>query len=311
MTQRASFPIIGIGKTQDDCSVSPTLIVILTNTYHHDYMKKEYINYKIIVDKELLEFLRPEEGKKFSKMDALCDLLDKASGEKREKLVYFGTVVTLRKGQFVTTVSSLAKQWKWHRATARGFLDTLENFGMAKIDAHKKFFLITMNYTLPETEGLQPSLMTPEEEHINKWICGYLSLEEMAESAVQFITSTENLLAMPVTDKGQGVGERLHKLFSHIILQQTNLFPANPLLSDALEKMYCEVCHRNLTMFLQLLSSAGLSLIAEQHPELPQLLPPSILERASESLHQLWEYYAPYFEKTPQKKVGKTFHNEQ
>ena len=112
-------------------------------------MKKEYINYRIIADKELLEFLRSDEEERFSKMDALCDLLDKASGESRDSLTYFGTTVTLRKGQFVTTVSNLARQWKWHRATTRSFLDALENFGMARIDAHKKFFLITMNYTLP------------------------------------------------------------------------------------------------------------------------------------------------------------------
>lgn len=62
-------------------------------------MKKEYINYRIIADKELLEFLRSEEEDRFSKMDALCDLLDKAAGENRESLTYFGTAVTLRKGQ--------------------------------------------------------------------------------------------------------------------------------------------------------------------------------------------------------------------
>ena len=82
-------------------------------------MKKEYINYRIIADKELLEFLRSDEEERFSKMDALCDLLDKASGESRDSLTYFGTNVTLRKGQFVTTVSKLARQWKWHRATTR------------------------------------------------------------------------------------------------------------------------------------------------------------------------------------------------
>ena len=41
-------------------------------------------------------------------------------------------------------------------------------------------------------------------------------LEEMAESAVQFITTTEHVLSMPVTDSGAGIGERLHKLFAHI-----------------------------------------------------------------------------------------------
>ena len=140
-------------------------------------MKKEYINYRIIADKELLEFLRSDEEERFSKMDALCDLLDKASGESRGSLTYFGATVTMRKGQIVTAVGTRDRQWDWRRETASRDLDALENFGMARIDAHKKFFLITMNYTLPETEGLQPRMMSPEEERINKWICGYLCLE--------------------------------------------------------------------------------------------------------------------------------------
>lgn len=269
-------------------------------------MNKEYINYRIIVNKELLEFLRSDEEDRFSKMDALCDLLDKASGENRNSLTYFGTAVTLRKGQFVTTVSNLARQWKWHRATTRSFLDALEGFGMAKIDAHKKFFLITMNYTLPETEGLQPRMMSPEEEHINKWICGYLCLEEMAESAVQFITATEHILATPMTDNGTGIGERLHQLFSHIILQRTNLFPVNPVLSATLERMYDEVCHRDLAIFLQLLASEGLNLIGEGHPELVQYLSSLIPDKASDDLRRLWEYYTPYFEGINQEKAEKT-----
>lgn len=274
-------------------------------------MKKEYINYRIIADKELLEFLRSDEEDRFSKMDALCDLLDKASGENRDSLTYFGTTVTLRKGQFVTTVSNLARQWKWHRATTRSFLDALESFGMARIDAHKKFFLITMNYTLPETEGLQPRMMSPEEERINKWICGYLCLEEMAESAVQFITTTEHILSMPVTDNGADIGERLHKLFAHVILQRTNLFPANPTLSVTLERMYGEVCHRDLAIFLQLLASAGLNLLGGQRPEVQEYLSALLPDKASEDLRLLWEYYAPYFEGINQEKAGKTPQTDQ
>ena len=67
-------------------------------------MKKEYINYRIIADKELLEFLRSDEEERFSKMDALCDLLDKASGESRDSLTYFGTNVT---AQFPRCVGEL------------------------------------------------------------------------------------------------------------------------------------------------------------------------------------------------------------
>ena len=163
-----------------------------------------------------------------------------------------------------------------------------------------------MNYTLPETEGLQPRMMSPEEERINKWICGYLCLEEMAESAVQFITTTEHVLSMPVTDSGAGIGERLHKLFAHIILQRTNLFPPNPTLSATLERVYSEVCHRDVAICLQLLASAGLNLIGVQCPKVPEYLLALIPDKAPEDLRQLWEYYAPYFEGINQEKAGKT-----
>ena len=90
-------------------------------------MKKEYINYRIIADKELLEFLRSDEEERFSKMDALCDLLDKASGESRDSLTYFGTNVTLRKGQFVTTVNGngtvprrAVSSMRWRNSAWRG-----------------------------------------------------------------------------------------------------------------------------------------------------------------------------------------------
>lgn len=148
-------------------------------------------------------------------------------------------------------------------------------------------------------------MMSPEEERINKWICGYLCLEEMAESAVQFITTTEHVLSMPVTDSGAGIGERLHKLFAHIILQRTNLFPANPTLSATLERVYCEVCHRDVAIYLQLLASAGLNLIDVQCPKVPEYLLALIPDKVSEDLRLLWEYYAPYFEGINQEKAGK------
>ena len=37
-------------------------------------MKKEYINYRIIADKELLEFLRSDEEERFSKMPSVTYL---------------------------------------------------------------------------------------------------------------------------------------------------------------------------------------------------------------------------------------------
>ncbi|MEE1080316.1 MAG: hypothetical protein U0L19_04230, partial [Bacteroidales bacterium] len=67
-------------------------------------------------DRSLLEYLKPKSEDRFSKLEAYCDLLSRASsgafvaanGERREELV---------PGQFVASISELARKWKWQRAT--------------------------------------------------------------------------------------------------------------------------------------------------------------------------------------------------
>ena len=70
-------------------------------------------------DRSLLEYLKPKSEDRFSKLEAYCDLLSRASsgafvaanGERREELV---------PGQFVASISELARKWKWQRALLCG-----------------------------------------------------------------------------------------------------------------------------------------------------------------------------------------------
>ena len=79
-------------------------------------------------DRSLLEYLKPKSEDRFSKLEAYCDLLSRASsgafvaaiGDRQEELV---------PGQFVASISELARKWKWQRATVRSFVEGLVALG--------------------------------------------------------------------------------------------------------------------------------------------------------------------------------------
>ena len=68
------------------------------------------------VDRSLLEFLKPKAEERYSKLEAYCDLLSKASSGAYQSPGTDGALQLLP-GQFVATISELARQWQWQRAT--------------------------------------------------------------------------------------------------------------------------------------------------------------------------------------------------
>ena len=78
------------------------------------------------VDRSLLEFLKPKAEERYSKLEAYCDLLSKASAGAYQAHGTEGTLQLLP-GQFVATISELARQWQWQRATVRQLSPDLPN----------------------------------------------------------------------------------------------------------------------------------------------------------------------------------------
>ena len=76
----------------------------------------------------LLEFLAPEEDKRLTKLEAFRDLLEMATHFKGHVSCY-GQEFDLVPGEVITTISELAKKWRWQRATVRKFVDTLVELG--------------------------------------------------------------------------------------------------------------------------------------------------------------------------------------
>lgn len=64
------------------------------------------------VDRSLLEFLKPKSEERYSKLEAYCDLLSRASAGAYATPEAEGALQLLP-GQFVATISELSRQWKW------------------------------------------------------------------------------------------------------------------------------------------------------------------------------------------------------
>lgn len=82
----------------------------------------------ILADIKVFDYLKEKTGDRKTKTEAYCDLLNKSLAGFVSPFLRkqdYG----LRPCQCHVTVSDLAAEWHWHRATVRSFLDTLESFG--------------------------------------------------------------------------------------------------------------------------------------------------------------------------------------
>ena len=223
--------------------------------------------YRIQIGNDLLAYLHSESGEKYSKMSAFRSLIEIAIGDKKE---FPAIAKPLPEGQVALTVSGLAKHWNWHRTTVRKFLSTLEEAGAVKVISRSRYFILTISCVMPDGENIQTPLLSEEELLLNRWLCGYLTIEELAETLAHFITGTDKLFVPEPTGKRSGrqasTGERLHKLVAHIILHCAEIIPANKQVNEALERLFSDECGKDLVRFLQRLTFAGLRLIEAGTP---------------------------------------------
>ena len=96
------------------------------------------------VDRSLLEFLKPKAEERYSKLEAYCDLLSKASSGAYQSPGTDGSLQLLP-GQFVATISELARQWQWQRATVRQFISGLTKLGQLSVEPYSKSFIFSVN----------------------------------------------------------------------------------------------------------------------------------------------------------------------
>ncbi len=218
--------------------------------------------YQVRISNTLLDYLKPESGTKYSKIAAFRDLLEQSvsAGKKTPS-----SCAPLLNGQASVTISGLSKRWNWHRTTVSRFISTLEQFGAVKAKQRGGVVIVTMTCMVAEDEDKRTDLFSEDEQRMNRWLCGYLAIEEQVETLVHFITETDRIFDAEATgkrtDRKVSVGGRLHRLIAHIILQHTDMIPEKEQVNEALERLFADECGKDLARFLQRLTIAGLQLI--------------------------------------------------
>ena len=111
-------------------------------------MTKKNNSYSVVsggqqdAERSLLEYLKPKQEDRFSKLEAFCDLLSRASNG-ASSCMCGDKKVDLLPGQFVATVSDLARTWQWQRATVRQFLEGLVTLAMSLPSTSQSVCLLT------------------------------------------------------------------------------------------------------------------------------------------------------------------------
>ena len=90
------------------------------------------------------------------------------------------------------TISDLATEWHWHRATVRSFLETLEAFGQLKRTRLAKSIVVTMPVQSGQSSAAsvvqrQPDFAIQLQEVLSDWIVGKMTSADVGNICGQAV----------------------------------------------------------------------------------------------------------------------------
>lgn len=148
---------------------------------------------QVLADMMFFDYLKEKVGERKTKTGAYYDLLEKATAGFIAPFLKNHEYV-LQADQYHVTISDLAVEWHWHRATVRAFLDKLEEMGYIRRTRFAKSVVITVTFA-PFSSGETPASYTGHtgagladdlDKALSEWINGSLSDEDMGEICGQY-----------------------------------------------------------------------------------------------------------------------------
>lgn len=134
------------------------------------------------------DYLKEKVGERKTKTGAYYDLLEKSTAGFVAPFLKNHEYV-LQDNQCHVTISDLASEWHWHRATVRTFLDKLEDMGHIHRTRFAKSVVITVTFA-SSSDGESPTFYTGQaeprpadelEQALSEWIIGNLSDNDMGD----------------------------------------------------------------------------------------------------------------------------------
>lgn len=153
----------------------------------------------ILADREVFEYLKEKGDERKTRTEAYCDLLDKSLSGFVSPFLRKNDYV-LQPNQCHLTVSDLASEWHWHRATVRSFLGTMEVFGLLTRIRLPKSVVITMTVQSgqpvhPINGQEQSSLAGQLREVLSDWIIGKTTAAETGAVCGQLVSQAMTEIA--------------------------------------------------------------------------------------------------------------------
>lgn len=146
----------------------------------------------ILADREVFDYLKEKVGERKTRTEAYCDLLDKALSGFVSPFLRKQDY-ELQPHQCHVTVSDLASDWHWHRATVRSFLDTIEAFGLLERIRLAKSVVITMAVqsgqpAAPHDVQERPDFAGQLREALSDWVVGRTTESEVGTRCGQLVS---------------------------------------------------------------------------------------------------------------------------
>ncbi|TDM25919.1 DnaD domain protein [Macrococcoides caseolyticum] len=96
-----------------------------------------------------------DEDRKFSKFEAWIDLLLMVNHTDK-KMMLGNELITIKRGQKVTSIRKLCERWNWSNNKVKNFLNVLEADGMLTVKSDSKKTLVTVvNYDIYQNEDIE------------------------------------------------------------------------------------------------------------------------------------------------------------
>ena len=149
----------------------------------------------------VFDYLKEKVGDRKTKTEAYCDLLNKSLAGFVSPFLRKQDY-ELRPCQCHVTVSELAAEWHWHRATVRSFLDTLEAFGQLERTRLTKSVVITMplqtgqlaaSHDVQETPGLAYRLRAV----LSDWVIGKAEPDDIGDECGRLVRQAMTETGVP------------------------------------------------------------------------------------------------------------------
>ena len=147
----------------------------------------------LLADASIFLYFKEKTGERKTKVEAYCNLLDKASKGFVSKFLQHNDY-QLKPNQCHVTITDLAAEWQWHRATVRSFMEKIESFGLIRKEVLPKSIVITIPDEIeqnPDTNIVQSENSTilsllPD---LSKWINGQRTLDDIGQDCFSEIES--------------------------------------------------------------------------------------------------------------------------